>query len=71
VRNIGGGELNNRPQGKSEVSLTDLAKACGINSVNAIRRHPDITSIKELDVADASADEPSARNLKSGAILLL
>ena len=68
---MGGGELNYRPQGKSEVSLTDLAKACGVHSVNAIRRHPDITSVKELDVADASSHDQSASNVQSRPIILL
>ncbi len=62
-------------QGKTEVSISELAQACGIDGMSAIYRHPDVSSIREVEVNDdGAADSNPTDNPKlivGGAALLL
>ena len=62
-------------QGKTEVSISELAQACDSESMSAIYRHPDVSSIREVEIKDDdTADSNPTDNPKlivGGATLLL
>ena len=48
-------------QGKTEVSISDLAEACGLDGFSAIYRHPDVASVREVEVIDAAGTESKSK----------
>jgi hypothetical protein len=62
-------------QGKTEVSISELAQACGIDGMSAVYRHPDVSSIREVEITDdGTADSNPTDDPKlivGGATLLL
>ena len=62
-------------QGKTEVSISELAQACDVDKMSAIYRHPDVSSTSEVEINDGgTAESNSAENPKlivGGATLLL
>ncbi len=62
-------------QGKTEVSISELAQACDVDGISAIYRHPDVASIREVEMDDAGTAETNTTDnpklIVGGATLLL
>jgi hypothetical protein len=63
-------------QGQTEVSISDLANACGVDSASAILNNPDITSVKEQEQEQAQEqsallDERDTASSRGHSVLLL
>ncbi len=45
-----------KTQGKTEISIADLAAACGVEDISAIYRNPYVSTTRDVEITNSEAE---------------